>query len=63
MFGFIAKPNEVARLQYCAIILDQLAFENQKLFMAVVTMGARDHVTGHAGNVEALALRQIIIVR
>lgn len=59
MFCPVGVEHQIAGFEDGAIIFDQLAFEDQELFMAVVDMLARPHSGGHAVDVKTFAERLV----
>jgi hypothetical protein len=61
MLRATAKPDKIAFLEHRAVILDELALENEELFMAIVAVRPGRHAGGHAIDVEADPQRLIVI--
>ena len=59
MLGAVAQPHQITLAEHGAIILDQLALENEKLFVAVVAVRPCGHAGGHLVDMEANTQRQV----
>lgn len=61
VFRAVPQPDEIALFEHGAVILDQLAFEDQELFVAIVAVRPRRHAGRHPIDVKADPERLIVI--
>ena len=61
MLGSAAQPNHAARLESSSVIFNQLAVENEELFVAVVPVRPCRHAGRHAVDVKSDTNGKIVI--
>ncbi len=57
----VAQPHKVALAEYRSVVLDQFAFEDEKLLVAIVAVRTCRHAGRHAVDMETDAERLLVI--